>query len=303
MVQPAADLSFDRPVPRGEVHKRAVQEVLITDSAPLDAASFALAAQLPRAHRLYGPDPTGRYDALALGEVVRQATFVVGHRYLDVPADRQFVLGGFGLRVEGEPLADAAAPLDVTVHVEPSELRYLGGELSRYELTGTVLLGGRAVAEGSGSCLCLTPRSYEVLRRAGTGDVDGRGGPAEALEARAEPGAVVRGDLRDVVVTPLRDRSDERATAGVVVDPSHPSFFDHPLDHVPGMLLLEACRQTALQLTGGGLVTAFTAEFVRVAELGFAVECGAERRPDGGFDLRVEQAGQPVMEATMEVRP
>ncbi|WP_280409454.1 AfsA-related hotdog domain-containing protein [Nocardia brasiliensis] len=42
-----------------------------------------------------------------------------------------------------------------------------------------------------------------------------------------------------------------RATAGgmsfrLAFDPAHPFFFDHPMDHVPGMLLLEAARQAAL---------------------------------------------------------
>lgn len=31
--------------------------------------------------------------------------------------------------------------------------------------------------------------------------------------------------------------------AAVHVDQSHPFFFDHPVDHVPGLLLVEAARQ------------------------------------------------------------
>ena len=36
---------------------------------------------------------------------------------------------------------------------------------------------------------------------------------------------------------------EHRFAALVRVEPSHPFFFDHPLDHVPGMLLIEAARQ------------------------------------------------------------
>jgi hypothetical protein len=35
-------------------------------------------------------------------------------------------------------------------------------------------------------------------------------------------------------------------SAVIVVDTTHPTLFDHPLDHLPGMLEIEACRQTAI---------------------------------------------------------
>ncbi|MFI8191960.1 AfsA-related hotdog domain-containing protein [Streptomyces sp. NPDC085946] len=35
---------------------------------------------------------------------------------------------------------------------------------------------------------------------------------------------------------------------------AHPTLFDHPTDHVPGMLLLEAARQAAHRLAGPGTV-------------------------------------------------
>jgi hypothetical protein len=41
-------------------------------------------------------------------------------------------------------------------------------------------------------------------------------------------------------------RQDQRgAHARLVIDQSHPFFFDHPLDHIPGLLLIEAMNQLA----------------------------------------------------------
>jgi A-factor biosynthesis hotdog domain len=41
-------------------------------------------------------------------------------------------------------------------------------------------------------------------------------------------------------------RQDHRgAHARLLIDQSHPFFFDHPLDHVPGLLLIEAMNQLA----------------------------------------------------------
>jgi hypothetical protein len=55
-----------------------------------------------------------------------------------------------------------------------------------------------------------------------------------------------------------------------VVDPTPPIYFDHPLDHVPGNLLMDAIRQAArLHIRRPDLDFAvFEASFSRVVELG-----------------------------------
>jgi hypothetical protein len=52
------------------------------------------------------------------------------------------------------------------------------------------------------------------------------------------------------------------------VDTRHPVLFDHPLDHVPGMLLMEAARQASTVFLGHPcLPVGLTNEFARYAEL------------------------------------
>lgn len=56
------------------------------------------------------------------------------------------------------------------------------------------------------------------------------------------------------------------------VDGCHPVFFDHPVDHVPGMLLVEAARQAAVAATGGrGVPIEMDTEFRKYVE--FAEPC------------------------------
>ena len=60
---------------------------------------------------------------------------------------------------------------------------------------------------------------------------------------RTATGDVGRLNPYNVVIGPL-DRHGVRALrTPVVVDLSHPTMFDHPLDHVPGMLQMEVVRQ------------------------------------------------------------
>jgi hypothetical protein len=68
----------------------------------------------------------------------------------------------------------------------------------------------------------------------------------------------------DVVLSPVGepDRWQLR------VDTRHPVLFDHMVDHVPGMLLLEAARQAAAATLGHAcLPLAVASEFLRYVEL------------------------------------
>ena len=57
-------------------------------------------------------------------------------------------------------------------------------------------------------------------------------------------------------------RRDEVGVSRLVVDKTHPFFFDHPLDHVPGLLLLEGAVQAAQGLaTESCFVSSIFADF------------------------------------------
>lgn len=43
--------------------------------------------------------------------------------------------------------------------------------------------------------------------------------------------------------------SDDRYRAEMVVDVEHPFFFEHPLDHIPAMMLVEAGRQMGIAIS------------------------------------------------------
>ena len=68
--------------------------------------------------------------------------------------------------------------------------------------------------------------------------------------------------------------------AEVLVDTAHPFFFDHPLDHAPGLLLIEAARQFGIAVAHrhygvpfdhGFILNGFDVDFARFAELGAPV--------------------------------
>jgi hypothetical protein len=84
--------------------------------------------------------------------------------------------------------------------------------------------------------------------------------PSTAATPPAPPPAAftpLRPAPADVAVSSPSDILVALADGLVLVDPAdplHPFFFDHPSDHVPGMALLEAARQSAALASGGRLL-------------------------------------------------
>jgi 2-oxo-3-(phosphooxy)propyl 3-oxoalkanoate synthase len=272
-----SELDFREPVDCVEVHKRAAAEVLITDSAAVDSTRFLSAARLPHRHPTYVPTGARYHDLLLLLETVRQATIVVGHRHLGVPRDRQFLLRQVELSVHDlEACRRSAAPAQAVVDVCVSEVRRLDGVVAGFELRGRVSIDGVAAARGAGACLCLAVKDYRVVR--GQAAVACSADLREPVQRpRARAAEVARAVQAEVMVAPIDRSRTDSVCAEIVVDPSHPTFFDHPQDHVPGTLLLEGARQVAQAALGGhALAVGARARFIAFAELDRSVTCKAK---------------------------
>lgn len=59
-------------------------------------------------------------------------------------------------------------------------------------------------------------------------------------------GLVHKAQQQNVVLNRVEHVREHCYGAQVLVDQSHPFFFEHPVDHVPGLLLIEAARQFGL---------------------------------------------------------
>jgi len=67
---------------------------------------------------------------------------------------------------------------------------------------------------------------------------------------------VLISDIRRISTDP------EEFECDMVVDPQHPFFFEHPSDHVPGMMLIEAGRQVGIAVSHLFLNVPFGTAFI-----------------------------------------
>jgi 2-oxo-3-(phosphooxy)propyl 3-oxoalkanoate synthase len=279
---------FNATVTRQLVHKRAVEETFITDVIGRESPRRVLAcAQLPRNHALYNEVENGFHDLLLILEVGRQGATIFGHSQLDVPEGTAFVMSGLQCEViDLDALSQGDGPAELVFEVPFGEARRdRKGRVRGYALDGPGRIDGRPAVQLRGQVLLIPGAIYERARGV---QID-EGVEMPPAPEPVDPIRIGRRLPRNVVVGDAV-HSDEELRCALIATATHPSFFDHPLDHVPGMLMLESARQAALLYVGKldwapaeAVLDACEAHFTQYAALSPPASCrvrAAERPPE-----------------------
>ncbi|MBF6061540.1 gamma-butyrolactone biosynthesis protein [Nocardia terpenica] len=277
-----ATATHTRTISRHLAHRCAVSEVFVTSLHANTEDSYTVGAQLPRMHAYYGdhlgPAAT-HYDPLLVMEAARQAAIALTHEYFGIPQDMAFVVRTFnGSGADTAAWRIGPTPADLVMSVQITRRHQRAGRVHGVDMVLDIGCGGVPMMTVDGSFTWITPTQWDRLRDSactglGLGEFDG-----EAVSgARAEPQMVGRENRRNVVIGPLQPHP-AGGTAVLVADTGHPVLFDHPLDHAPGSLLIEAARQTATALLGPNppQLLCVAATFEKFVELDTPAECVAE---------------------------
>ena len=249
---PAAELSFVRTVDRTLLHRRHLTEVFLTDAARTGADTFAAAALLPAVHPHYTAHVAAAaraLDPMLLVEACRQAETYAAHVFFGVEPDASFVLRGWSARMPGEAAAALAAadgPRELHIAAVTADRVVVGGRVRGMSYDFAARIGAVEVARVSMRVGYLAPAAYAAVRGRGRDRPPPWSDRIAPVAGRPLPPARV-GRLRatDVVLSDPAVTPDA-VTAVLRVPTENPSLFDHPYDHVPGTVLLEAGRQLAV---------------------------------------------------------
>jgi hypothetical protein len=288
-------------VPRQYVHRAAVSEVLLTGWRPAaQPDAFVVGAQWPRGHSLFAQSG-GYQDPMLLVESVRQIGSLLSHAEFAAPFGHQFLMRSIWFTATTDMFVATPAPTEVELHTVCRDIVRRANSLAGMCYEVTAMVDGVALATAGASFKCTGPGVYKRLRGERRTRVDRLPGLPIA------PARVGRSSTEHVVLSEDTGGSGDRWE--LRVDCDHPIFFDHPVDHVPGMMLLEAARQAAHATTGmtDALVLDLDSSFDRYAELD--EPCYIEASPVGVDDaghvqvqVRGLQSGETVFTARLTLR-
>lgn len=292
------DDCFRAPVAREFVHRRAMAEVFLTGVRYHADRTYTVWAQWPRWHVFYGSQ-RDRFDSALIVETLRQLTVLIAHAQLGVPLGMQFLMPEMSVSMTPGATQDPSYPADVTAEVHISEVRGTGQGIAAFRSTATFLVDGHRIAEGTARARIIDPVAYNRIRSRHriTGEHHEVPPVSAARVGHASPWNVVLGESDAAGCWPLR------------VDISNPILFDHPLDHIPGVLLIEAVRQALrLAVEDPGLDFAtLEAQFTSIAELTDEAKVVLESLTNGAESMAavasIQVNGRVLMRAVTGAKP
>ncbi|MDK9498209.1 ScbA/BarX family gamma-butyrolactone biosynthesis protein [Streptomyces katrae] len=292
-------------VPREYVHRAAHSEVFLTGWQRTGAHDFTITAQWPRSHSFYTAT-AGLHDPLMLCETVRQTFPLLLHTAYGTPLGHQLSWSRFSYALNPHALHVGWTPAELELRVTCSEFVLRRGIPAAVSLDIAVFREGTQIAVADTRFGCIAPAVYRRVR-AERSDVRSVFAAVPGPVAPLAPALVGRDNVRDVVL----GREEGPGRWPLRVDTAHPVLFDHPVDHVPGMVLLEAARQAAHAVRHSAqpvLPTSMDVTFHRYVE--FDSPCLIEARPDtspgsapGTLRVDAVQDGQAAFTAEVTTAP
>jgi hypothetical protein len=242
--------AVDETVIRTFVHKRRAENVLLTGFRRDGPEQFLCTGRMPASHPFFtdgGRSP--RRDILFYSELGRQASIAVSHAFLGADEDDVFIFENSEASITEAVwrAGDEGAHEQLSVAVQLKETaRRKNGAVTRAVAEYSVWCGADLVFSATGTWTVQSAALFRRLRRLGAA-------PGARAEAESAAGDVPAADnatpasaVNVVISPPLFTPHDASTSTSLLVDRTHSYFFDHPCDHVPGMLLLEACAQLVL---------------------------------------------------------
>ncbi|WP_329038899.1 ScbA/BarX family gamma-butyrolactone biosynthesis protein [Streptomyces sp. NBC_00178] len=213
------------------VHLVREDAVFLTGWQRLKDGEFSLTARWPE------PPDGLPYDPRVLTQTIRQSGLVVAHASYEVPLACQTLLHYFDFTVVPGFRAAPGNSSPLSVGITVTDPRKRGRSVSSLGMDVRLLQGDRVVARADSEFGWISPAAYRRLRGHHLTD----GWNEWTVPAPLDPRTVGRTFRSDVVLAP----GDGSHRWQLRNDADNVLLYDHPVDHVPGLVLMEAASQAA----------------------------------------------------------
>ncbi|WP_327695941.1 ScbA/BarX family gamma-butyrolactone biosynthesis protein [Streptomyces sp. NBC_00459] len=258
------------------VHKHDAGQVLLVGLKRLAEDEFLVAADWTDTSGLVGAGDQGQDSAVLLTETIRQTFPLLSHAGYDVPFGHRLLWSEYRYALNLDTLREGGIGGRPDLHIRCYDVVRRRDRVTALSLDITVLRDGEQLATAHTRFTIQQPAIYERLR--------GSYGDAHRMLELARsrplppPASGAGEEFRDAVLSPT-DATDRWQLR---IDTHHPMYFDHPSDHAPGILLLEAAKQAVRTMRHPrvGVAEAMETVFHRYVELDSPCWVDVQQLPD-----------------------
>ncbi|MGW6569565.1 ScbA/BarX family gamma-butyrolactone biosynthesis protein [Streptomyces sp. NPDC054975] len=218
-------------MPKEYVHLHHESSVVVTGWTRHDDSFYTLTTQWP------APAVEGPYDPRVLTQTIRQSGLLIVHAEYGIPLSHQTLLWDFNYTVHPEFRVSPVEPAALDVEVRVTETRRNGRGASALRMDMHIRQDGITVARADSEFGWVSPAAYRRLR----GEHVTVDWGNWLVPAPVEPHTVGRTDPVDVLLA----AGDRPGRWQLRNDIGNTLLYDHPVDHVPGLVLMEAAHQAA----------------------------------------------------------
>ncbi|MFB9514685.1 ScbA/BarX family gamma-butyrolactone biosynthesis protein [Streptomyces purpureus] len=226
-----------RPVPHAPTasfaHRDLDRDVLITGWTRRDEMAFSVDINWARDHCFFAPAPGSVHHHMLIAQTIRQVTLSLAHAAFEIPTSDKFLMNELTYAVDPHHPTTLTDP----VRVE-AEYSWEGRRCMRVKLA--LRQRGATFATSDNLFSWVPPRVYGRMR----GDYL-TALPGDSAEPVAAP-LVGRIADNEVLLAPGGRPHRWQLRWGT----GHMALIDHAVDHVPGLVLLEAAHQAAYAFAG-----------------------------------------------------
>ncbi|MBT2369082.1 ScbA protein [Streptomyces sp. ISL-10] len=260
------------------VHRVAEDDILITSWTRLGEDRFHLSADWTVAHGFFAPAPRARHNEMLVAQTIRQAGLLLAHAGFETPTSDQYLMNKLQYSSDPDyPTVDRTMDaVDIDVRCVPSGRRSLDMHFV-FSHDGTIFVTCSAA-------FSWVPANVYGRLRGEHAAARPNGAPAPVAPA------IVGRRAEDEVTLAPTDRPSRWELRG---DTGHLALLDHPVDHVPGLVLVEAAHQAAFAHAGPDGFVPTSTSIVPTKYVEFDEPCWIEAR-----DVQGALPGSSAIEVT-----
>lgn len=200
---------------------------------------------IPITHSHFGDIPYPHSDASCYCEFMIQSAEIIARNKLGAAIDDVFVLRDIKVNVASSmsQIKQIRAEHTASMYINKHQIRTdISGRVYAIDGPAHCYIDGVHAADLDGTVAVFNPETYAIARGTPRASYPHR----RKLLRRPAPTDVGRTQPENILIEGISVTS-EAATAWVL-STRHPSYFDRPLDHYPGMMMAEAARQLSVIL-------------------------------------------------------